>query len=404
MKPALHPARRFLWRFGRPHIILPVSFLNSTAGTIVGLGFVYYLRDGYGATASTIGLSAALYSSLYFVGCFALRPLTTRLLPRYSLILSSLLAGSGLLVIVAVSSLPLMVAIYGMVGFTVALFWPPVMGWLAAGYEGQGLNRVIARFNLAWSAGGVIGPFVAGLLTEVDLRLPLFVGAALILVNAAIIGLASILVGTIRDDRYLERPAGSPAGPDASTPLRFPAWVAVVAAYVALGTILIVFPLYGREVLGLPESRVGAILLLRGLAASLTFILVGSSERWHFRRAAIPVPQALLAVTLVLMVFARTSIAFTLLIGLMGAAVAGAYTMSVFHGAAGSTDRTRRMAIHEALLTVGSVAGSAIGGALYQHRGSDAALLFCLAVVLTSLVIQAILLLIPRRAASTHSG
>ena len=388
MKPWLHPVRRFLARFGKPHVILPISFLNSTACTIVGFGFVYYLRDGYGARGGSIGLAAALYSGLYFAGCFVLRPLTTRLLPRHSAILSSLLSAAALIVIVAVSDLAATVVLYGVFGFGLALFWPPVMGWLSAGSEGNRLNRVIGRFNLAWSVGSIVGPYLAGLLVEIDLRLPLVVGAGIVLVNAVAIGAASAFVGSIRGDRYLEQTPGPTAGPDGGTPLRFPSWIGIMAGYATLGVILVVFPLYGRDALGLPESAVGGVFLLRGLATAGVFVLAGRTGWWQFKRPVIPAPGLALAVILAVMLLAGSPLAYGVLIMLAGAPVAAAYTLSVFNGAAGSVDRTRRMAIHEALLTLGTIIGSSAGGWLYQHHGWSAAVSFCLGLVALSVAVQ----------------
>jgi len=404
MRPWLHPVRRFLAKFEKPHIILPISFLNSTAFTIVGFGFVYYLRDGYHACAGSIGLAAALYSGLYFAGCFALRPLTTRLLPRYSAILSSLISALLLTGIVVASDLTVTVMMYGLFGFGAALFWPPVVGWLSAGSEGKELNRIISRFNIAWSFGSIIGPFAAGLLVEIDLRLPLVVAAGIVLTNAVIIGVASALAGSIRTDTYREQPARGNAGTDRSTTLRYPSWIGNVAGYTVLGVLLVVFPLYGRDVLGIPESSVGAILLLRGFASAGLFLLAGRNEWWHFRRPIIPVPGLLLAGVLVLIFVVRTPVAFGALVGLAGAPLAAAYTLSVFHGAAGSLDRTRRMAIHEALLTVGNISGSAAGGWVYQHHGWSTTVLFCFVVVAIAVLTQLLFLAGSRRADGPNSG
>lgn len=400
MNTPLHPARRFLARFARPHVVLPVSFLNSTAFTIIGLGVVYYLRDTFGARAGAIGLASALFSLLYFFGCFLFRPLTSRILPRYSLILSSVLGAGGIGALLLAPTIVAAIAVYGLLGLSVALFWPPVMGWLSAGVDGQALNREIARFNLAWSAGVIVGPFVAGILTEIGVALPVLVGGGLVVVNAAAIALASAFVGSIREDRYLEPRRRVVRGPDASTPLRFPAWVAVVATYAALGAILVVVPLYGRDVLGLSESRVGLALLLRGLAASTVFLLMGRTNGWHFKAVSFPLPLVGLLAVLVGLSLARSVGALVLLIALGGAFVAVSYTYSVFHGASGSIDRTARMAVHEALLTAGNVAGAAGGGWFYQHGGVDAAFLFCGVVVVAALAVQVVLLVTARRPSS----
>jgi len=90
------------------------------------------------------------------------------------------------------------------------------------------------------------------------------------------------------------------------------------------------------------------------------------------------------------MLIARNPVTSGLLVALAGAPIAAAYTLSVFHGVAGSQDRTRRMAIHEALLTVGAILGSSAGGWAYQQRGWSATVMLCIALVVVAVMVQAI--------------
>jgi DHA1 family multidrug resistance protein-like MFS transporter/DHA1 family quinolone resistance protein-like MFS transporter len=388
VKTALHPARRFLVRFGRPHVILPVSFLNSIAFTTVALGVVFYLRDEFGATAGTIGIASALYSLLYFAGCFLFRPLTRRMLPRYSLLVSSVLGCAGVLSLQILTSAVAVTIVYGLLGLTVALFWPPIMGWLSVGADGQVLNRQISHFNLAWSAGSIVGPLAAGLLAQTDVRLPFLAAGALLFANAVMITVVSVFFPTIRADRYLEARRGTPVAQDASTPLRYPAWVSVIAAYTVLGAILVIVPIYGRDALGLTEGGVGLAFLVRGLATSVTFLVVGAMSWWHFRPAVLPVPVVGFALVAVGLAFAKSIGLYGILVAFAGVFAAVAYTSSVFHSAAGSPDRTRRMAVHEAVLTGGSVLGAAAGGWFYQTGGIARALSFCVIVCIVVIAVQ----------------
>ena len=219
MKSPLHPARAFVSRAGRLHIIIPVSVLNSAAYTIVALGLVFYLRDRFGAGAQVIGLASALFHGLYFIACFALRPVSLRIRPRFSLVISSFSAAGLLALLSAATQVWMVLALYSAVGFVLALFWPPIMGWLSAGVEGQTLNRQISYFNLSWSVGMVIGPLVAGLLAERDVALPLAAGITLTtLIGAGVLG-ASFSLPRIRTDEHRNRRGGPGDEPDTSTSL-----------------------------------------------------------------------------------------------------------------------------------------------------------------------------------------
>lgn len=389
----LHPARRLVERFGRPTVIMVVSFVNSFAYTIVGLGIVYYLRDGFDATAGTIGLSSGLFSTLYFVGCFLFRPLTARILPRHSLVLSSLAAATVLGAVLVVTTVEAVVVLYGVAGLAMSLFWPPIMGWLSSGVEGQDLNRRIAHFNLSWSTGTVLGPLFAGVLSDVGIHLPVTVGLLLVATNVVIIVFASILVPAIKEDRFLEqRKRGSDSHKE-GTPLRHPAWVGVVASYAVLGTILVVVPLHGRETLELATGVVGLLLLARGLSSTVSYSVLGRSSRWHFKPLFFWIPLVVLLVSAGSLGFLPSVATYIVVLPIVGIAVATSYTMSVFHGVAGSSDRTRRMAIHEALLTVGMVLGSTVGGVLYQYHRLIGAFAFCAGVIVIALAVQLVLLL-----------
>ena len=50
-----------------------------------------------------------------------------------------------------------------------------------------------------------------------------------------------------------------------------------------------------------------------------------------------------------------------------GVLFAFAYDQSMFHGASGSINRSSRMIIHEVLLTIGTILGATLGGALYER-------------------------------------
>ena len=391
MKSPLHPARLFLSRFGRMHIILPVSFLNASAYTIVSLGLIFYLRDGLHASAGTVGLASALFNTLYFIGCFALRPIGLRILPRYSLILSSIISAALLGSMVIASEVWQVLTLYAFAGFALALFWPSLMGWLSAGVEGRTLGRRISHFNMAWSVGAIVAPVVAGFLAERRLDLPLIVGPALILVVGFVVLVAAVFLPGVRTDTHRDRLASAADAPDESTPLRYPSWIGLVSAYAALGVLLVTVPLHARDQLALTQSSVGMILLLRTLAASVGFWLFGRWSGWHYRAGLVVIAPALL-IPLLLLLRNGSLASYIVVLPFIGLAVSGIYTFSVFHGVAGTSDRTRRMAIHEALLTVGIVIGSLSAGRLYEVGGAQAAYLGCVALVAAGVVVQLVTL------------
>ena len=53
-------------------------------------------------------------------------------------------------------------------GAAMSLFWPFLMSWVSADYEGAILNRRLGTYNGMWSAAAIIGPLIGGMLVDVS--------------------------------------------------------------------------------------------------------------------------------------------------------------------------------------------------------------------------------------------
>jgi predicted MFS family arabinose efflux permease len=178
--------------------------------------------------------------------------------------------------------------------------------------------------------------------------------------------------------------------------LRYPAWVGLFAGYVVIGILISVFPLYAREVLELPESRIGTLLLIRTFTSTVEFLILGRVVFWHHRFSPMLAAQSGIVLILVLMILLQAFLSLAILLAALGLLFSLGYNSSIFHGTAGTRQATRRMGIHEAVLTAGLVAGSSIGGTVYEHAAMTGALGFAAAVVGTALLVQALLFLLLR--------
>lgn len=379
-------------------LILPISFLFYTALIITTFSMIFYARDLFRASAITIGWLTALPHLCYFSGCFLLRPLYRLLLPRHSLILATAAAVALLAGMLLVQSLALLFLLYGLFGFTLSLFWPPLMGWLTFGKEEQELNTTLGRFNLSWSGGNIVAPYIAGFLLQRGIRIP-FEAAAVIMgaICLAVLGI-TLVAPAIRLDRQKEMGGGKQREhEDHSTPLRYPAWIGLCASYVVLGVTMSIFPLYLREQIGLTEARIGVLLLIRALFSTLGFVVLGRFLFWHFKAWVMFLGQATTVIVVALMITLHSFAGLSLMLALFGLLFALSYNNSLFHGVSGCNRRSTRMAVHEGLLTAGMVAGSAAGGMLYQNGAFPRVLVFCCIVVGIGAAAQAILGLLFRR-------
>jgi MFS family permease len=377
---------------GKTAVILPAAFATEASVGLLTLGMIFYTREVFGLPPSLVGWVAATWQACYVTGCLTMGSVGERLRPRYSLILSTGGMCLAILGILLSRSAAFVFVFYGLFGFSMALFWPPLMSWLSANIEGAPLGRAMSRLTLAGSAANVISPFVAGSLSALSSSYPLYAAAGLLAANCLFLGGAAVALPRIRADRHLEAGKKDVEGKeDRSTPLRFPAWVGLFATFTVLGVILTVFPMHARDELALSKSTIGAVLLARALCTAGGFVLLGRASFWHFRLAPMSAGLGLLVVLVVLMARVRGPVPLAFTLGAIGPLISLGFSGSFFHGASGSNRRAARMAIHEALLAGGLIAGSAAGAEVYQRFSMTTLSLGCAGVLAAAILVQVVL-------------
>ncbi|UCF98058.1 MAG: MFS transporter [Spirochaetaceae bacterium] len=374
---------------GKTAVILPAAFLTEMGLGLITLGMIFYMREVFLVPPALVGWIAATWQSCYVLGCLTMRPAFESLLPRYSMIFSTAGMGAAVGAILLSKSVVATFVFYGLFGFCLSFFWPPLMSWLSFGFEGKHLGQTMSRLTLTGSAGIVISPFLAGALSSLSPRYPLFAAAGLFAANSLLLTLAALVLPKIRADASRgQSQQNDPEKSDGSTMLRYPAWIGLFVTYTVLGVIITVFPMYARDDLGLSKSAIGILLLCRALCTAAGFLVLGRSVFWHFRALPMTVGLVLLAVLALWMPRARSLPALAVSLAFIGPLIALGFSYSFFHGASGASKRATRMAIHEALLASGLISGSAVGGQLYQHYSMAAVSTFCSGLLATAIVIQ----------------
>jgi predicted MFS family arabinose efflux permease len=377
---------------GKTGVILPAAVLTEVGLGLLTLGMVFYLREVFLLLPGRVGWIAATWQGCYVVGCLTMRPAFERLLPRYSMIFSTAGIGVAVAAILVSQSVTAVFVFYGLFGFCLSFFWPPLMSWLSLGIEGKQLGRAMSRLTFIANIGIIISPFIAGALSELSPRYPLFGAAAVFVANCLLLTGAALALPRIRSDQHRGRSRREdPDKPDRSTSLRFPAWVGLFVTYTVLGVIITVFPMFARDDLGLSKSTIGALLLCRALCTAAGYLLLGRITAWHFRPFPMTAGLAVLAVLVFGISRAQSLPLVALSLALIGPLISLGFSYSFFHGASGASRRATRMAIHEALLASGLIAGSAAGGHIYQHYSMTAVSVFCAALAGVAIVLQIVL-------------
>lgn len=383
--------RGCLLDIGKAPVICLAAFMVATALGLVNLGIIFHARDALRASPAAVGWLTASWSVSYILGCMLLGPRLRRFAPRSLVVLSAFSMAAAFIGMGVAASVPMLFALVLAYGFMLSMFWPFLMGWLSMGYEGSLLGRVMSRYNLSWSSATVISPFLCGWLSERDTRLPIWSAVGLILAAGLLLLTASRCLPRIRNDQ-----AHKPSGPGGSGPetagrqtrLRFSAWAGVAVTFFGIGVIAAVFPVAARQDLGYSMFMVGNVMLVRTLFKAIGFVVLSRSDRWHFRSLPMLAGQGLGVFAFLILMVAADPFWIVLALAAFGFGSAISYASSMFHGVSGSEDRSRAMAIHEALLAAGLVGGSAIGGMVYQAAGMQLVYGLCAAVVLLVLPLQ----------------
>jgi len=333
---------------------------------------IFYLRDVFSATTSVIGLFSSLGSIAYFAGCFLLKPLQKKIPERISLFISSTGMGTFVLCLLFAEKLRNVFFFYGCLFIILALFWPSLMGWLSSGSEGSLLGKRLSRFNIAWTLGAFTGPFAAGYLVEKDVGLPLIIAA----MGFFLLGFG-ILFGTyksIQTNDSFEAPTTLQGDPGKG--MRYACWIGLFGCYILYGILIAVLPIYLRDNLGFRESFSGILLFLRGIFSVVIFYFLGRFSGWHYKKRQMIWTHVGITVMAFLFIFFHQMWVFILLTSTYGVLFSISYANSLFHGVAGSENRSGRMAVHEGVLTAGMVAGASVSGFLLQTFGVQTVFLF----------------------------
>jgi MFS family permease len=372
-------------------VICGSVFLVAFGMGIKILGSVFYIREIFSASPSQIGFFNATWSCTYILSCLLLRPLYNRAVPRSSMIVSSSFMGAALLGMVSIRAFALTFVFHGLYGIAEAVFWPTSMGWLSAGIEGARLGRRMSVFNLSWSTGLIVSPLVAGVLSTVSPSLPLSVGSGVLFTASVLICGAGAFIPHLRSHAKVKTGTKDESrASGANTKLRYPAWIGLFTTYVVIGILFSVFPVYALEELGVGKGLIGFLLQIRALCATIGFVVLGRTDTWHFRPGQMLAGQFVQACAVLLLSFSGSPLWIAVLIAFIGFAMSLSYFNSLFHAVSGSVDRAARMAIHEAVLSAGLIAGSSVGGVVYEHSSMTSVYVICAALLLAGIAAQAV--------------
>ena len=371
-------------------IVCPSALVMGVTTNCLNFALVFYAHDKFGADTFQASLFGSLYSLSYLLCCSFGGKLLQKIPPLRSILLAISFVFIGLWLMLKAPTLTIAYIVQTGIGISISLFWPQLMGWLSSGQEGKQLARATSFFNFSWSTGTIVAPFLAGFLSDLNGVYPLYACLAFTAVNGIYVALAGYRLQHDETATAAATTTSSTAAQqlgDHSPTIRFPAWYGLVCAWFAIGFLYNSYPLMAEQSLGFSRQHIGNLILLRALFATIMMTAMGFCSFWQFRYWQLIAGHLLLAVNMLLFGFASGSVSITMLISMSGILCAHAYTNSMFHGISGSTNRTLRMAIHEAALSIGAVIGGAATGWLFERtRSIRGCGLFVAAIVASAVV------------------
>ena len=292
----------------------------------------------------------------------------------------------------SVNSVTAMIAAVGMVGFCQSFIWPPIMGWVSSGFEGEQLTRRLGKYNFSWSISMTVWPFIAGFMLEASLLATML--------TSVLSFIASVVVITIAKGSSvckIECPSQSIQTPTLSEKSRTKGLL--ICARLGLFTSACIFILPRSQVAILmtqeysyTESDFGILSAVFCFTLLVILTLTGRYCKWHNRFLPMILSAMLLGVGLVLILLSSLFAILLLAVICIGIGYAFLYAAHQYYGVSGGKKRTALMAIHEVTLSSGFVLGSIAGGYLSQtcgrlspyRAGLGIACLYCIATLLVT--------------------
>jgi MFS family permease len=293
-----------------------------------------------------------------------------------------------------------LLAMIGAKGMLMSMFWPPIMGWVSAGYNGSALNRRLSIFNLSWSLGAIIGSLLGGVLFSINPWLAFVIPSAACFL--AVIALSQTPAETADAAQTPElaeiaQPAADPHQADLPT-FQWIARTGLLLGWIAFGVLRVPIASLLKE-MSLGANLHAVICSEINLIMLVCFLLLGRFTRWHYRFGLVIIMMMILIGVLAGVGVSKNSAQLLIFIFLASPVLAFIYSSHLYYSVSGSGHRQGSAALHEILLALGFSIGSFGGGALGHSLGVRSVYFVVAGVMGLALVIQTVIYLRGRRSA-----
>jgi MFS family permease len=350
--------------------IVSLGILINQVGNFLPVFIVLYLVGG-GHSASAAGLVLGVSGLGKVLGNAVGGQLADRIGRRWTIVLSALTTAGLTAVAPFLGPLPAIVAVVGLIGVTSQVYRPAAAAVLVDSVAATNQHRLAAFgvFRFAMNVGAALGGVVGGVLASTS-----YVG--LFLANAAACLLFGVVMAVLLRDAPLARSDRDAADGCADRVVGYPQLLAdrvlvrfllmtVVAEFVYIQS-SVGLPLHVSDV-GLGERHYGLLIGLNGLLVLVLELPITGAVSRYRPGHVLAVGNLVTGVGLALTGFTTDMVLLsaTVLVWSLGEMI----NSSISHAYVGSLAPPRMVGryqgLHGVAATIGTGAGSLIGGALY---------------------------------------
>ena len=249
-----------------------------------------------------------------------------------------------------------------------ALYWPFLMSWVSARFEGLELNRRFGRYNGSWSGGGLVGPIIGAWLVGIGSLWPMLVSALCFVMSFGALTVARNDSDHASSSARPKDKVEVPHDPRLLTSFR---WISRIALFSSWATQAIAKSQFALlfVALGYHKAQFGIYLAIFAACNFLTLLGAGQWAFWHYRFGPLLSAQLMLLIATGMMIFSKNLWVFFLSAIILGLGFGFSYSSHLFYGAAASRNRSVRMAIHETVISLGITVGAGAGGYFAENVG-----------------------------------
>lgn len=305
---------------------------------------------------------------------------------------ASFVFGSSVLLLVLIEHLKLIYLIVAIYSIGLAFFWPPMEARLVSLSRKANLLKSTGYYNISWSSGMTIGPFIAGFVYKISPVLPYITAGA----GAFLIPLLFLIESIYKTKENPELISNSTSHyfdtekESEKTPLvlLYIAWCANIASWFALGILRNIFPKLSVE-LNYSSAQLGILFfalsfsqcalffvqfIWPSLAKWLWFLFLGQFLEIFGLLLIIPVDNFFLMFIAFILVGAGTGITYFASLY---------YSLKIDPKTAGT-----KSGLHEFFLGAGALAGPLAGGIIAKYFNIRSPYFLASALIILAIIVE----------------